>query len=154
MKSLFKSFFGALLVLFAVHAFAKLNSSAYKDSIVTVDRHLSGFTRIKIGGPFEVHITQGADESIKYDAPKELADRITTQVEGNTLRIRNKHDNWGWGYNSWYSDKSVWRHAKKIVVYLVVKEPESISLSGSGNAIFEAGIATESLRLRTSGSGS
>jgi hypothetical protein len=154
MKTLLKLIFAALPVLCAVHTFGKPIFIAYSDSIVTVNRQLSGFSELKIGGPFEVHITQGQNESIKYQAPTELADRILVEVEGGTLKIRNKHDNWGWGYNSWYGEKSVWRHAQKIVVYLSVKELNSIVVSGSGSAIFNEGITTKFLSVRTSGSGS
>jgi hypothetical protein len=154
MKLLSNIFFAATLVISASQVFAQSSSSTYSDSTTKVDRKLSGFSEIKVGGPFEVHITQGSDESIKYEAPKELADRMMVEIDGNTLKIRNKHDNWGWGYNSWYGDKSVWRHVtKKIVVYLVAKEPTSIVVSGSGAAIFEEGITAKHLSLRMSGSG-
>ena len=146
-----------LLILFITgncYAFAKPDTTSKADSTyVTVDRHLTGFNSLHISGPFDVKITQGTVESVTLDAPKNILDRIVTEVNNGELRITNKHDNWGWSEKSWWSDKSWWRHHKKILVHVTVKDLNSIKLSGSGSALFENGITTNALKLTVRGSG-
>src|ERR1700761_4074288 len=134
-----------LLILFITancYAFAQSDTASKTDStFVTVDRHLKGFNSLHISGPFDVKIKQGTAESVTIDAPKNILDRIVTEVNSGELRITNKNDNWGW------SDKSWWRHHKKIMVHVTVKDLNSIKLSGSGSALFEDGITTNTLKL-------
>jgi hypothetical protein len=152
MKSIAKILLAAVLLTGASYTFAKPNQTVVADS--AIDRHLTGFTSIKIAGPFEVHITQGSAESVKFDAPAELVDRIVTEVNNGVLEIHNKHDNWGWGEKSWWSDKSVWHNHKRIVVNVIAKDLNAISISGSGHASFNEGLNTNTLSLRVRGSGS
>jgi len=123
------------------------------DSTEMVDPHLSGFSSIKIGGPFEVHITQGAVESVKYAETPDVKGHITAEVSGGVLKIHNTHDKW-WGKTSWYGEKSIWRNHKKIKVYITAKNLEAITVSGSGDLFFEEGITAEALNLKLRGSGS
>src|ERR1700761_8570806 len=119
-----------LLILFITancYAFAQSDTASKTDStFVTVDRHLKGFNSLHISGPFDVKIKQGTAESVTIDAPKNILDRIVTEVNSGELRITNKHDNWGWSEKSWWSDKSWWRHHKKILVHVTVKDLNSI----------------------------
>jgi hypothetical protein len=154
MKSLINLLLATLLLAGNCYAFTKEDSTSKADTpFVTVDRHVSDFNSLHISGPFDVHIAQGTTESVTLDAPKELLDRIVTEVNSGELRISNKHDNWGWSEKSWWSDKSWWRHHKKIVVHITVKNLNSIKLSGSGSALFEEGISASSLKLMVRGSG-
>jgi hypothetical protein len=153
MKSISGFLLAALLISGTGYTFAKAHPFVKGDTTENVDRHLSGFTSIKIAGPFEVHITQGPAESVKFAASADVIDRIVTEVDGSVLKIHNKHDNWGWGYKSWYSEKSVWHNHKKIVVYVTAKELEGVSVSGSGNVVFTDGITANTLKLRVRGSG-
>ena len=154
MKSFIKLLLATLLVAGNCYAFAKAHSTLQTDTtFVTVDRHVSDFNSLHISGPFDIHITQGTSESVRLTAPKEILDRIVTEVNSGELRISNKHDNWGWNEKSWWSDKSWWRHHKKIIVHVSVKDLHSIKLSGSGSALFEEGITTNMLKLTVRGSG-
>jgi hypothetical protein len=153
MRRLFRLLLTLVLITGNGYAFAKSHPSLTEDSLQIVTREVSGFDALQISGPFDVYIEQGNTESLTYKAPKEILNRIVTEVEGHTLRISNKHDNWGWGYNSWYSDKSWWRHHAKIVVNITVKDLNKIKVSGSGGAFFDNGLATNSLKLTVRGSG-
>ena len=154
MKSFIKLLLATLLVAGNSYAFTKPHSTLQADTtFVTVDRHVSDFNSLHISGPFDVHITQGTTESVTLTAPKEILDRIVTEVNSGELKISNKHDNWGWNEKSWWSDKSWWRHHKKIVVHVTVKDLNSIKLSGSGSALFEEGLSVTSLKLMIRGSG-
>jgi len=155
MRSLIKFLLAVVLVAGAGSAFAKPHLIINADTSKIVDRHLSGFASIKIAGPFEVHLTQGPVESVKFEAPGDIPlERIITVVDGSVLKIHQRHDNWSQGHKSWYSEKSVWHNHKKIVVYITAKDLDAITVSGSGNVVFNEGLSTISLKLRLRGSGS
>ncbi|HEY4322998.1 MAG TPA: head GIN domain-containing protein [Mucilaginibacter sp.] len=153
MKSLTTFLLTITLMVGTAYTFAQSNPIVKADSIEVVEPQLSGFNSIKIAGPFTVHIIQGATESVKLEVPVDVKGRITAKVTGGILKIHNAHDNWSQGYKSWYSDKSVWRHHKKIVVYITVKDLKRLNISGSGDATFDEGIAANSLKLTVRGSG-
>ncbi|HWD89133.1 MAG TPA: head GIN domain-containing protein [Mucilaginibacter sp.] len=125
------------------------------DSLATIEPSVSGFNTLKVEGPVDVVMVQGQTESLKLTVPAEVRDRVIAEVDGHTLHIRNKHDNWSQGEKSWYGDKSVW-HKKhyRITAYLTFKSLEKINLSGSGTMAFEQGINSEHLSLTVRGSGS
>lgn len=107
------------------------------------DRHLSGFRAIQTSGSFDVYIAQGNTESVKVDASADDASKIITEVQNGVLKIYNKRStgmNWNWG-------------DRKRVVYVVVRNLESIEISGSGDVSFKNGIRSNALTLRLSGSG-
>src|SRR5277367_1392683 len=118
MRSLTKLFLAAALIAGSSYTFAKPHATVKADTIESVDEHLSGFSGIKIAGPFTVHLVQGPVESVKIEVPDDVKGRITAEVVGGILKIHNAHDNWGWSYKSWFSEKSVWRNHKKIAVYI------------------------------------
>jgi hypothetical protein len=154
MRQLFRLLLAVILVTGSGYAFAKPHIFLTEDSLQAVTRQVSGFNALQISGPFDVYIEQGTTESVTYKAPKEVLDRILADVEGHTLHIGNKHDNWGWSEKSWWSDKSWWRHHAKIVVNVTVRDLNSIKVSGSGGAFFDNGLVSNSLKLRVRGSGS
>ncbi len=142
-----------MVFAFTTATVAMAQSVVKTDSLETIATNLSGFSSIKIAGPFDVHLVQGDVESVKYIAGADVKNRITTKVSGGVLKIHNTHDNWGTGYKSWYSEKSVWRNHKKIAVYITVKNLEGITVSGSGDVAFGDGVKAAGLRLRVRGSG-
>lgn len=156
MKYITKYLLAALLVIVtcSTYAFAKTDSTTQALKLDTIKKRLSGFTQVKIAGPFDVHIIQGDTEELTMYAPAEIVDRIVTEVSSGVLTIQNKHDNWSSGEKSWWSDKSWWhRHHVKIQVYVTVKNINSLSTSGSSTANFEEGITANSFKLRVRGSG-
>jgi Putative auto-transporter adhesin, head GIN domain len=110
-----------------------------------IDRHLSGFSAVTVAGSFDVKIAQTGTESVKIDAPAEVMDHIITEVNNGVLKIYNKHDEWNWG--NW------WGHHKKIIIYVTVKNINSVYISGSGDVAFKDGLSANSLKLKISGSG-
>jgi hypothetical protein len=145
MRSLTKIFLAAVLIAGTGYSIAKPHPTVKVSAAEIVDRHLSGFNAVSVAGSFDVYITQGSTESVKVEAPADVINRIITEVNGGVLKIYNKHDNWHWG--DW------WGHHKKIAVYVVAKDLNSIGISGSGDVFFKEGITTNSLKLRISGSG-
>jgi len=109
------------------------------------DRHLSGFNAVEIEGSVDVYIVQGQSESVKVEAPSEMIDHIITEVNGSTLRIRDKNSSgWHWGN---------WGNHKKVAVYVSIREVHEIGITGSGDVYFKDGITANNLRIRVSGSG-
>jgi len=154
MKSVRKILLAVVITAAAGCSFAKPHPAANADTSKIIDRHLSGFSSIKIAGPFDVRLTQGDNESVKFEAPGDIPeDQIITEVAGGVLKIHNEHKNWGLSDYSWYGDKSIWRNHKKIVVYITATDLDAITVSGSGDMIFDEGLKAGSLRLLVRGSG-
>jgi hypothetical protein len=110
---------------------------------VVEDRHITGFHAVSVSGSFDVYIVQGATESVKVDAPRDIISHIATEVKGGTLNIFDKgHFNWSNLFGS-----------KKIVVYVTLRNVDDISLTGSGDVYFKEGVNANILRLAVTGSG-
>jgi hypothetical protein len=145
MKSIAKILLAALLLTGAGYTYAKPAAIVKASSVEIVDRHLSGFNGINVAGPFDVFITQGSTESVKVEAPSDVINKIITEVNGGVLKVYSKHDTFNWG--NW------WGSHKKIAIYVVAKDLNAVSITGSGDVSFKDGITTNSLKLRISGSG-
>ncbi len=143
-----KSFLCAVLFLMGIGM-----ASAQSNSTDTVDAHLTGFDRIKIQGPFKVYITQGTEESVKLIASQEALGRITSTVEGQTLNLRNKYESWSWGPKKWFSGNNRdYNQVERVIVYITLRDLNSLSISGSGNVAFTSPIATKALDVQLRGS--
>ncbi|MCD8741450.1 DUF2807 domain-containing protein [Mucilaginibacter roseus] len=145
MKAINKIMLAALLVAGsnAVTLASNFNNKAVvRSAQTTEDRHLSGFNAVSASGSWDVYITQGSTESVKVEAPSDVIGKIVTEVDGGTLKIYNKNDNWNWSFSN-----------KKIAIYITAKSLNSITMSGSGDIFFKNGIKGDKLALRLSGSG-
>lgn len=109
----------------------------------TQDRHLSGFHAISSSASFDVYITQGASESVKVEAPSDVIDKVITEVKRGELIIRTKNSGFSWG--------SIFNN-KKVIIYVSLREINSLSLSGSGDVFFKDGLHADHFNLRGSGS--
>jgi hypothetical protein len=133
-----KFFVAALLLTVACNTFAKTNVS-----MATEDRHITGFHAVDVAGSFDVYITQGTTESVKVEAPSDILKNILTDVKNGTLVIHTKDH---------FSFHNIFGN-KKMVVYVTIKNCNSIALTGSGDVYFKDGIAANDLRLSITGSG-
>jgi hypothetical protein len=145
MRSLIRVFAVIVLLAGSGISIAKSHPAVKVNFSEIVDRHLSGFHAVDVAGSFDVYISQGSTESVKVEAPADIMSRIITEVDGGVLKIYNKHDTFNWG--------DLWGHHKKIVVYVVARDLNSVNLSGSGDAFFKDGIRANNLKLNISGSG-
>jgi hypothetical protein len=146
MRSLTKIFLIAILLSGPAYIYAHPYTATDVEVSKIEDRHLSGFNAVALGGSFDVYITQGSTESVKVEAPDNIIDHIITEVDNGVLKIYNKNDNnFHWG--------DLFGNHKKIAVYVVAKDLNAISVSGSGDIFFKEGIHTNSLRIKVSGSG-
>jgi hypothetical protein len=111
----------------------------------TEDRHLSGFHAIDVGGPYDVTVTQGTTESVKVEAPEDIISHVTTEVQDGVLSIYDKSHDFHWS--------DIFGHHRKILVYVTIKDINSIVVSGSGDVSFRNGLHAEKMNLHVSGSG-
>jgi hypothetical protein len=145
MKTLTKVLLAITLSTSTCYTFAHTNPVVKVSLYDTQNRNVGSFRGVSLSGSYDVYITQGATESVKVQAPRDVIDRIITDVEGGVLRIYSKNDGFSWG--NWFSS------TKKVVIYVTVKDVNSISVAGSGDIFFKDGITTNSLKLRVAGSG-
>lgn len=138
---LIKIFIALVLVTGAGQTFANANVNSNEIQ----DRHLTGFHAVDVSGSFNVYITQGATESVKVEAPANIIRHIATEVRGGTLNIFSK-DHFSWG-NLFGGGN------RKIVIYVTIKDVNSIALTGSGDVFFKEGVNANTLRLALTGSG-
>lgn len=105
----------------------------------TVTRSLSSFEKIAISGGFDkVILKEGNTESVTIEVSGIDADKIKTEVKGNTLEIGMKHGNW-----------SNFK-AKITVTYKNIRE---LASSGSTDIVAESVIKGDEFEIATSGSG-
>jgi len=153
MTPLTKFLLTAAISAINVSAFAQPQQAISDTTYTITDRQLSGFSSLRIQGPFDIYVTQGTTESVRMDAPVYILPRMVTEVNGTVLDIHNRHDNWSQGPKSWYSDKSWWHTHKRIIIYVTAKSLNGISISGSGHIFFSGGIAANNFKVRVRGSG-
>jgi Putative auto-transporter adhesin, head GIN domain len=78
----------AFLLLLAAAAPAAAQERSYT---------VTDFDRIQVDGPYEVILTTGRSSGARAVGPSAAADRITVEVQGQTLRIHANRSAWG-GY--------------------------------------------------------
>jgi len=84
--------------------------------VVKETRDVSSFDAIKIGGAFEVYLSQGSSEGLEVEADENLLDLIRTEVRGGTLVIDTKENI---------------RNSKEMNLYITFKDLEKLDLSGA-----------------------
>jgi len=105
-------------------------------NVQTEERPVTSFSKIKIGGAFEVLLRQGDKEEVEIEADENLLELIETSVSGNTLTVRN--------------DKNI-RKAETLRVYITYTELSKIDISGAVNLKSNSTITTEKLVVEASG---
>jgi hypothetical protein len=132
---------GGLVVV--VGAIALLSYAFGRDGeTIRETRSVTGFDEVRLAGSGELIITQGADYRLEVEAgPRALAE-IVTEVDGNTLELRQRA---GWLLWEWWRFRAPKYH-------LTVPDLAVIRTSGSAEIVSD-GLAGDSLRIVTSGSG-
>jgi len=128
-----------LLIAGTAYTFAAPKANAQQK---TEDRHVSGFHGIDVSGPYDVTLTQGNTESVKVEAPEDVIRHVTTEVENGILKIYDDRHNFHWG--------DLFSHHKKIMVYVAIKDVNSIVVSGSGDVTFHNGLHADKMNLHVS----
>ncbi len=112
----------------------------------TQHRQLKGFERIELLGAIDVKYQQADSFSVMVRAPKELLDKVETDVNGKTLVVKMKGDGNVINIHQYGDDDDV-------TVYVTSPDFLGITLKGSGD--FEAlhQVDTDVLDIRLKGSG-
>jgi hypothetical protein len=107
-------------------------------------RKVSGYTKITFRVPGKLYLKQGNAEKVELEGKAETLEKIETRVEDGRLIIGTKEKwfNWSWG------DEDA------IVAYVLIKEVDALSVSGSGDLIAQTVLTGDDMDLKVSGSGS
>jgi len=101
-------------------------------------RNVSGFDHIRLTGPFSTEITAGRPTLVTLYGDRDVVNRITTEVDGDTLVIGMRNE---WGFN---------RKAK-----LVIALPELRGLANDGaGSVRISGLAGGDIEIENAGAGS
>lgn len=102
----------------------------------------TGVRRVEFEGVGELEIVQGEQETLKIEAEADIIDRISAQVRGETLVISLQSGFW----------RGSTIPTRRIHYALVVKDLESVQLSGAGSVLI-SGLETEQLSVELNGAG-
>ncbi len=110
--------------------------------IVTKERAVSDFSKLKVSGSFDVVITSDRTNNISINTDENLMEYIVTEVKEGALIIKTKK----------YYNLRPSNH-RNIKVEVPMKALELAALSGSGSIKSDETIKTESIDTKMSGSG-
>ncbi|MCO4291795.1 DUF2807 domain-containing protein [Solitalea sp. MAHUQ-68] len=100
------------------------------------------FNAISVGGPINVFVTMGNEESLRIEASEENVKNMIVEVKNNTLVLKLK--------NSSY----MWKHSEgKINAYVTAKQLRGLTVGGSGSLKVEGTVKADNVDLTVSGSG-
>lgn len=107
-------------------------------NVIEQNRNLSGFTGIKASSGVDVVITQGNQDQVIIKADDNIADKITTKIDGDALII------------SVAQNTSI-RNAKSFKVLVTVKNLKNLTASGGSDVFSEGTLSFESLNIKANG---
>ena len=106
-------------------------------------RDVGGFRRVVLAGVGVLRVAQGEEESLTVEAPADLMQLITSEVEAGTLTLGMRKGAWPKGLRG---------RDRTVTFDLTVTEIEGITLAGAGDIISDA-ISADELDLTVSGAG-
>ena len=112
--------------------------SAFTLNAKKQDRNVKDFDKISFSISGDLYVTQGSTYSVQIEASDKDLEKLVTEVDGNTLKIKTKPGSW---------------KLKDVKVWVTTPNLSAIYLSGSGNAIAGKTIKSEKMKLSVSGSG-
>jgi hypothetical protein len=128
-----------LLGLFATVSFGCWNIPEDRSTgnFIKEERNVSNFTRLEIGGAYEVHLSQGDQEKLVIEADADEIKEIVTEVVGSKLKIYTKS---GWG-----------ERFHEMTIYLTFKNLDNIDFSGAVEVSAESALTFSELEMDVSG---
>jgi len=144
MKKLFSILFAAALLFSSANTYADQSITISSSSISKDERNVKNFNGIVAGGPIDVIVKIGNEESLRFEGDEEAIATLVSEVKGNVLIIRPQ--------NSWKSWAKKYEN-KKITAYVTAKQISSLSMSGNGSINVSNEVSAAELALTLSGSG-
>ncbi len=125
---------------------------------------VTGFTKIRVDGPYSVKLTTGVPPSAKAKGSATALDKLSVEVEGQTLVIRKSQSGWGGfpGDNSGpvaiavgtHDLNTIWLNGSGGLKVNAVKGPSlDISVVGAGSVAIDK-VTVDRVGVSLSGSGS
>jgi hypothetical protein len=106
--------------------------------VIKKEREAGRFTGLKVSSGIDVYLKQTDDESIVVEADENLHEYILTEIKNGILNI--------------YTDANI-REAEKKVVYITMKDVNSLSTTSAGDIIGETPVRTQNLEISASSAG-
>jgi uncharacterized beta-barrel protein YwiB (DUF1934 family) len=102
------------------------------------ERKAGDFEKISFNISGDLFIKQGNSYSVRLEGADKDLEKIVTEVDGKTLKIKTKPNTWNLG---------------NVKVYVTLPKLTGVYLSGSGNVVVAEKLTAESIKLSVSGSG-
>lgn len=131
MKKLIILLLGGLII-----SACSLTGISGKGDVKKETREVGDFTGISVGGAFDVVVEQGSSNSVVIEADENLLEHIETAVEGGVLKIR--------------TTQNIYKH-KMLNAYVVLKEFESLKISGACDLKTRGTLRGDKVSMRLSG---
>lgn len=103
---------------------------------------ITDFDRVEVDGPYQVTLTTGGSSSARATGSNAALDRLSVEVQGQTLRVRPNSSSWG-GYPGAATELAS--------VTLTTRELQAVTVNGSGKLAVDK---AKGLRLTVSVIGS
>ncbi len=132
-KSLSSILLAIILLIGTSHTSAQ--STKGNKKVVKETRTIEAFTGIKVGGAFNVYFTQAENLKLIVEADENLLDRISTNINGETLHIKSE---------------SI-KKATTLNIYITAPALDYLNASGAASVKNENTINGESLNIKVSG---
>lgn len=133
------SVIGIFIIIAAICIFAtkRCNRVGGNGSVITEDRPVSPFTKLKLDGVFKTIITQdGSVASVRVETDRNMQESVVVENKGETLTISSKSD-------------MKFNNPTRMIVYVNVKDLSSLSNSSVGSIESKGTIKTPALDLKT-----
>ncbi|MEZ5758449.1 MAG: head GIN domain-containing protein [Emcibacteraceae bacterium] len=135
------------LVKIAGVSLAALSAAFYASSSteslaanITKASDLKGFTKVQLNTSSDVNIKIGKGFSIEMVGDEDRIENTVLEVNGDTLKIKNKREHFNFGND------------QEMVVNIVMPDIKSMKINGSGDAEI-TGVDNDELELKINGSG-
>lgn len=132
--------FSLVCLLFVSFSLQAQWSNGIKGSgnVIEQNRNLAGFTEIKVSNGVDVIISQGNQDQVIVKADDNLAEKITSKIEGDALVI------------GVVSNTSI-RNAKAFKVLVTVKDLKNLMASGGSDVFSEGTLSFDALNIKANG---
>jgi len=122
---------------------------ATAQEVTRESRSVASFTAVEFAVPGTLHLRQGDASSVEVEAPQAALAKITTTVEGETLKISTEGRSGLLNFLS--GDDEL--EADQIDAYVTVSTLSRITQAGSGRVRGETPLQEDALALNVAGSG-